>query len=285
MPKWKLHLDENESVVMEDGLPVFVNEDDESEKIAFNPNQMHSKILGLNKESKTRREENEQLRERLKVVEDIEDLAEFRARADEAMSTVTNLQDKDFMDAEKVEKLKNQMKSSYEEQQRKLKEQFVGREDELKAELSQKDAAIRKLMVSNKFATSPLFSGDNPKTTLPPDIAETYFGRYFEVRAEGENLQLIAKDDQGEPLYSRQRVGELADFDEAVEMIFNRYPGRDKLLRSTGGGSGGSGGDKTVKSQTPIGKLQQQMEAAQKNGDVTGMIRLRRQLHSAMQNQ
>ena len=275
--------DDGVVVIHDNGLPVFV--DDDGTENTFDPNQMRSKILDLNSESKKRREENKQLKDQMSLFEGVEDLATYRDQAEEAIRTVKNLKDKDLVKAGEVDKLKSEMKITFEEQEKKLKEQFSVREADLLSQVGHKDSAIRTLMVSNQFAMSPLFGGEDPKTTLPPDIAETYFGRYFEVQSEDGKLQLIAKDDRGEPIYSRQNVGEFATFNEAIEIIFDRYPGRDKLLRSKGGGSGGAGGQGGVTQQTPIANLKAQYDQAVTEGNFTKQIALKNKLHEAMKEQ
>lgn len=280
---WKLKTTDDGNAVLKDGLPLFV--DDNGSENAIDPNQLHGKILDLNSESKKRREENKALREKLTLFEGVEDLAAYRQQADEAIKTVQNLKDKDLVKAGEVDKLKSDMKLGFEDQMKKLKEQFGQRENELNTHLSAKDAAIRKLMVSNRFATSSLFSGEEPKTTLPPDIAETYFGRYFEVKAENGNLQLLAKDDSGEVIMSRQRLGDPADFEEAIQMIFDKYPGRDKLLRTPPGGSGGAGGQSGLTQTTPLAKLQAAHKQAVKDGDMIRQISLRTRIHEMEKKQ
>lgn len=51
----------------------------------------------------------------------------------------------------------------------------------------------------------------------------------------------------GNPIYSRKNPGELADFDEALEIIISQYPHKDSILR----GSGASGAGAT---QAGVGK-------------------------------
>ncbi len=277
---WKLKLDDD-VVALNNGLPVYT--DDDGNENTFDPNQMHGKIIELGGEAKRRREENKTLKDRVASIEGIEDVAAYREQAEEAIKMVQNFKDKDLVKAGEVDKLKSEMMTGFEAKEQKIKSAFATQEQGLKAEIAKKDAAIRTLLVSNRFATSPLFGGDDPKTTLPPDIAETYFGKHFEVVDEGDGLQLIARDEDGEPMISRQKIGDPAGFDEAIERIFDRYPGRDKLLRSIGGGSGGSGGSDSVAATTPIAKLKAAYEQAIKDGNVTKQIALKNQLHAAMQ--
>jgi hypothetical protein len=142
-------------------------------------------------------------------------------------------------------------------------------------------------MVSNRFATSPFFSGTNPKTTLPPEIAETYFGKHFKVEEDKTTgaLNLAAYHSNGDPVYSRQNPGEVANFDEAMVAIFDQYPGKDQLIRASGGGSGaggGSGGKDDDEGQD-IKALEKQYAEAQKTGDAKAMVAIKNKLFKARQ--
>ena len=281
---WKLKVTEEGAAVLNDnGLPVFT--DDDGTDTAFDPNQMHNKILDLNSESKKRREENKTLKDQLAAFEGIDDLAQYREAADTALKTVQNLKDKDLVKAGEIDKLKSEMRSGFEEKEAKMKQQFAERETELLQTVASKDTTIRSLLVSTKFAQSELFSGENPKTTLPPDIAETYFGKHFQVEEEGSATRIIAKDHNGEVILSRKNIGEPAEFDEAIGIIFDRYPGRDKLLRATSGGSGGAGGKGSLTKATPLAKLKAAYDQAVKDGDFTKQIALKNKIHEVTQAQ
>jgi len=279
MSKWKLKLDDDGKVVLKDNFPVYADEEGKAEDIAFDPNKLSNQVLELRSENKRRREQESTSGKRLGIFKDIEDLEAWKAEADTAIEMVQNFKDKDKLAAEKVEKLKSEMKVSFEEQENKLKEQFQTRESELNTIISQKDLNIRALMVGAKFATSPLFSGSDPKTIVPPDMAETYFGKRFRVENKEDGTpQLRAYDANGEVMYSRKNIGDFADFDEAMEIIFDQYPGRDRLIRSTGGGSGDSGGY-TVTAGTPLDKLNSQLKEAQKTGNIQDSISIKNQIY------
>ena len=281
---WKLKTDDDGNPVVKDGLPVFTDPDaDEELETMFDPNQLEGKIKSLKSENARRREQYEKLEAKHKAFAEIEDPETFLAEAREALEKVDNLKDKDLKVAERTEKLKAEMKQTHEEQIAKIKTEYENQLKEKAGTIEDRDSHIRTLMVSNRFARSPLFSGQDPKTILPPDIAETYFGKHFKVQMEnGDKPKLVAYDTKGEQIHSRQRIGELADFDEAIEIIFNQYPGKEKVIRSTEGGSGGTGGT-GVSARTPIEKLQKQYEQAQKDGDVTQQISLKNRMFELQQ--
>lgn len=253
---YKLKLSDDGKPVVADGLPVFV--DDNGADVAFNPNTLHAKILSLNSESKARREKIESLQERVAALDGIEDVAAFRAEAEKAIDMVKTLGAKD---KEAAEKLKAEIAAAYEAKEKSIRTDFLQREKDITGKYERERNKVRKLALTAHFASHPLFAGPEPKTILPPDIAETYFGKHFEVTesATGDPV-VLAKNASGDLIYSRVRPGEPADFREAMDILFETYPGRDKLIRPVGGGSGsggGSGAAGVVK--TPIDRLEKEL--------------------------
>jgi len=277
---WKPKTSEDGNLALEDGLPVFV--DDEGTEMAFDPNRMHDKILTLNSKDKAKRLKLEAAEARLKSVADIEDLDEFVSTAREAMETVKNLEDSQKLQAGEVEKIKQDAREGIKAQEEKLKAQFADREQELQGLLTQKDGHIRNLLISSQFAQHELFGGTDPRTILPPEIAETYFGGRFEVQDVDGKLRVVGKDATGEVIMSKdpKRIGEPARFAEAMDSIFSEYPGKEKLLRAGSGGSGAAGGGSgPAGARTPLSTLKAQFAEAQKKGDAATMTRLKTQIY------
>lgn len=275
---WTLKTTEEGGAVVQDGLPVFV--DDDGKEMPIDPNQMHTKILELNSESKGRRQKLQDLQGRLEAVKDIENLEEFITNARTAMETVGNLEDSQLVQAGEVEKIKQQALAAQELTKTKLQEEFGQRETKLTSEIEAKDATIRKLMISNQFAQHDLFAGAEPRTVLPPDIAEQYFGRFFDVDYSDGDPKVVAKDAKGEVILSREpgQIGEPANFNEAMEMVFSNYPGKERLLRAGLSGSGATGGSELTGGTSPAAQIKQKLAAAKKAGDGAAQMRLTMQL-------
>ena len=66
------------------------------------------------------------------------------------------------------------------------------------------------------------------KVTAPVDMLHAAFGKAFKV----EGGRVVGYGPAGIPLYSRAKPGELADFDEALEQLVEKYPHRDQILKS-----------------------------------------------------
>jgi hypothetical protein len=279
---WQVKVDEeSKAPVVVDGTKiVFINPD--GEELPLDPPAMYEKISEMGKNNQKDRERFVQLRDKFSVFKDVEDIAKWKEEADKAIETVTNFNDKDWMKAEKVEKLKSEMSQAYEEKLKAKDASIADIQGEYKQEIEKKDQQIRRLLVSNKFAVSKYFNGKDSKTLLPPDMAEAYFGKHIRVETlDNGDIVTRAYYSNGDLIRSKLNPGEPADFEEAMGFIIDQYPGKDQVLRSTSGGSGGSGGAGEASPTDEISKLKKQYEAAQKAGDARLSITLKNRLFEA----
>jgi hypothetical protein len=213
---------ETEVIAARDGKPIDV--DNSGNETAIDVPHMFSKITALNAEAKTNREAAEAATNQLAKFANIDPAA-----AAKALETVANLDTKKLIDAGEVDKVKAQVAAVYEDKIVKLTK-------DSEEKIAAKDSHIYKLEVSNRFASSPFINGDSAKIILPPDIAEATFGKNFKIE-EGRMVAYIGD----EKIYSKERAGELADFEEAIQVIVDRYPLKDRILRGTN--SQGNGAD------------------------------------------
>lgn len=222
----KLKLDENGNAVLLEGKPIYTTED--GKEMPFDAAAAMSKIAALNAEAKDHRLKKNELAEQLKKFEGIED----PVIALDAMEKIKSLDMTKMLDVDKVEALKRQMSDTFEVNRKTILDQFDREKRELKQALELKDKDIYKLMVSSQFAKSPFFSGENPKTLLPADMATEYFGKHFKIE-DGRIVGYMGE----EKILSKTKYGELADFDEALETIIDKYPMKDRILKAghTGG--------------------------------------------------
>lgn len=231
----KLKVDENGHVMVQDGKPVYVHED--GKEAPFDVNAAMQKIADLNKES---------MDHRLSATKVVEVLDKYKDKdgnfldpdvAFKAIETVKNYSDKEMFDATQVESMKSQMNKAYTEKTENLLKAHRTQLDELSGMVNKKDAAIFKLLVKDRFAGSPFVTG---KMILPPDIAADYFGGNFKVEGEPDSLRVVGYLGDSQIL-SRERPGTPASFEEAIEVIVDHYPLKDRIMRGTGTGSGSSG--------------------------------------------
>jgi len=280
--EWKLKMTEDGAPVVDGTKVVYIDPD--GKDVALDPVAMYGKIIVLNKESKTNRQKVEAAEGITSLFKGVEDVAEYKKRADEALETVANFNDKDYLKADKVEKLKQDMSSSYEQKLETQKNSFQGalaKKDEV---ISSKDSQIHKLLVSNNFAVHPLFGGANPKTHLNPAMAEAYFAKHYrvEVADDGVELLLRAYKDPGkyeDPIYSRENPGEYATFQEAMNELWDKFPGKDALMSAGKPGSGsGSGSGEHTESDDELASLKKAHAKAHEEGRAKDAIALKNRI-------
>lgn len=225
----KLKLDAEGRVVLSDGKPVYVHDD--GKEIAFDAAGAFQKIAELGGEARRHREAKEAAEARLKAFDGIEDVAAAR----KALDVVKNLDAKKLVDAGEVEKIKAEAIKALEERYAPVAKKAEDLEAQLYSE-----------KIGGAFARSKFIS---ERIAVPPDMIQSTFGQRFRI----EEGKVVAFDASGNKLFSRVRPGEVADFDEALELLVDAYPHRDHILKGrNANGSGatgsatGSAGSKTM---------------------------------------
>lgn len=216
----KLKLDANGQAVLKDGMPVYIH-DDNSEH-PFDAKATVAKISQLNGEAQGHRERAEAAEKKLLPYKDITD----PVAAIKALETVKNLDDKKLVDAGEVERVKAAVKESVTKEFAPIAEE----RDKLRTELFNEK-------IGGSFLRSPLLNGPKSLLVCPPDMAQAFFGKHFSI-VDGK---VIAKTADGKEIYSKKKHGELADFDEALEILVDSYPGKQHILRGNGASGGGAG--------------------------------------------
>lgn len=214
----KLKLNEDGTVALQDGKPVYVHDD--GREVAFDAAGTVATITRLNAEAKSHRERAEAAEKALKGFEGIADPAEAR----KALELAANLDAKKLVDAGEVEKVKSEIAKGYQAQLDEAMSKAQTFEQQLYAE-----------KIGGSFARSKLIA---EKLAIPSDLVQARFGQQFKI----EDGRVVAYDSQGNKVFSRSRPGELADFDEALETLVEQYPHRDSILKASGAQGGGAQG-------------------------------------------
>ncbi|OIN44520.1 DUF6651 domain-containing protein [Pseudomonas costantinii] len=214
----KLKIDEEGHVVVVDGKPVYVSDD--GKDVAFDAQGTVATISRLNAEAKTNRERAEGAEGALKAFEGIADPAEAR----KALETIKNFDAKKLVDAGEVEKVRAEAIKAVEEKYAPI----VAERDSL-------NAALVTEKVGGSFDRSKFITD---KLAIPSDLVRARFGEQFKV----EDGKVVAYDKTGNKLFSRSNPGEIANFDEALELLVDSYPYRDQILKSSGASGGGASG-------------------------------------------
>lgn len=273
----ELKKDEKGNFIVEDGKPVFVDAD--GKDVVVDVPQLFTKIKELNGESKQRRLELGELKTRYKIFEEVEDVEDYKSKADKATELVKNIDESQLMQAGKVEELKTSMKKAFEEEKESAVKAFKIEKEDLVSQIGSNELTIFDLLVTSKFAQSPYFSGETPKTNVLPDMAAKYFGHQFKVEKDKDNsLKVVGYNMAGNPIYSRKNPGELADFEEAVAEIIDEYPMKDRILKTRSGGSGGKGGGNESDDGDELTRLKAQYRDALKTGSTVQSIALKNRI-------
>jgi hypothetical protein len=192
----KLKTDENGHVVVQDGKPVYVHDD--GKEIAFDAPQAMAKIGELGRENRTFREGKETAEAALRAFEGLDP-----AKARDALDKIGNIDAGKLQNAEAVERRVAEAVKAVEAKY----EPIVAERDTYKGQL---DKELRGgAFARSKFAEE--------KVAVPRHMLERTYGDNFKI----EDGKLIPYDAAGNKLFSRARPGEIADFDEALELLIS----------------------------------------------------------------
>ena len=224
----KLKLDDAGHAVLQDGKPVYTSDD--GKDIAFDAPGTVATISRLNAEAKSHREAKEAAEARLKGFDGINDPEAAR----KALEIASNIDAKKLIDAGEVERVKAEIARGFTEK--------LTAAEKRAADI---EAALYSERIGGSFARSKFIAD---KSAIPADLMQARFGQAFKI----EDGRIAAYDQNGNKLYSRANPGELAGFEEALEILVDGYPYRDSILKgNSNGGSGtressGQGGVKTI---------------------------------------
>jgi len=234
----KLKLTAEGHAVVQDGKPVYAHDD--GKEVAFDAVGTVATITRLNAEAKGNRERAEAAEARNKLFDGIEDAAAAR----KALELVANLDAKKLVDAGERDKAIAQAIKAVEDKYNPIVKQKDTLESQLHAYMVG-GAFSRSEYIAKKFAT------EGPAGV---EIAQALFGKQLKV----EDGKVVAYDANGAKLYSRSRPGELADPEEAIELLVEAHPHKAHLLKgsgATGGGAPQGGGNNVRTHGMPTGKL------------------------------
>ncbi|MFZ5669120.1 MAG: DUF6651 domain-containing protein [Pseudomonadota bacterium] len=237
----KLKLDEAGHVVVVDGKPVYTHDD--GKDVPFDAVATVATISRLNGEAKGHREAKEAAEAKLKGFEGIED----PEAAKKALETVANIDAGQLVAAGKVEEIKRAAVLAAEEQ---VKAAKLAAEEQIKNITGERDTLKTQLdtaLIGGSFSNSKFVS---EKVAVPRHMLQSTYGQNFKV----EDGKVVPYDAAGNKLFSRARPGEVADFDEALELLIGADPFKDHILKgqvgagggANNGGGGNNGGKRSV---------------------------------------
>ena len=246
---WKVD-DDGKLVVDDKGNPVYIGSDGKEQSVQGDT------ISRLNGEAKTHREAKEKAEADLAKYADIDPV-----KAKEALETIAKLDAKQLIDAGEVDKVRDEISKGF------------------TAQIAEKDKAIEGLTgdlnglkLETAFANSGFLQD---RVGIPAEAFKAVFAKNFKV----EDGKPVPYGPDGNKVYSKKNMGEIAGFDEALEILVGQSPNKDAYLKADGGsGSGSSGGGggrgtgrRIMRSEFEKMSPAQQAEAAQlqAKGEVT----------------
>lgn len=216
---------------LSDGKPVYVN--DNGQEVAFDAVQTAGTITRLNGEAKSHRERAEAAEAKLTAFKDIDPVA-----AKDALEKVANLAGKKLIEAGEKDAAVAAAIKPFEEK--------LAASDKRATDA---EGALQKEILGGAFARSKFIAD---KIAIPADLVQSYFGKHFEVK----DGKIAAKNSAGEPIFSPTRMGEPANFDEALEIIVGGYAQKDSILKGAAGGGGASSKGATISGGKTISRAE-----------------------------
>lgn len=247
-PGWKL--DADGKLELKDGNPIYIDASGRELTVKGDT------ISQLNGEAKTHREAKEAAEAKLQAFKDVDPV-----KAREAIEKLAQIDQGQLIAAGKVDEVKHQ-----------ITQQFTTQLNEKESSLKNLQAQIDGMHISSAFSGSE-FIREN--IAVPRDMFEATFRNNFKM-VDGK---LTAYDKAGNPIYSKQNMGQLADPDEAIAELVSQHPNKDQILKAnTGNGTGNNGnggGNGRVRTmrraefEAAPGHQQAQYAAAMGKGEMT----------------
>lgn len=215
MNKWKI--DANGVLELKDGNPIFVNAAGQEQTVAGDT------ISRLNGEARANRERAEKAEVELKPFVGLDSV-----KAREALELVGKLDQKKLIDAGEVDRVRKEIQDQYTTQ---LAEKEKG--------LSDMRSELNNMYVSDVFKSSKFL---NESLAVPKDFVEAAYRGNFKV----EDGKVVPYGKDGNKLYSKTRLGEIADTEEALQILIESHAAKETILKANvgnGSGNNGNGGN------------------------------------------
>lgn len=209
---WKM--DGDKIAVDATGNPIYLKEDGGEQSVDGGT------ISRLNGEARGHRERAEKLEGDLKAFAGLDPVA-----AKDAIAKLSKIDTKALIDAGEVDRVKDE-----------IGKQYTGQIAERDGKIGDLEARVNAMTLDTAFSRSQFIS-DN--VAVPREMFEATFARNFKF----EDGKVVPYDASGNKVFSKKRMGEVADVDEALSIIVEAYPHKDAILKApTQGGSGNGGG-------------------------------------------
>lgn len=227
------------------GNPIYIGTDGKEQSVQGDT------ISRLNGEAKTHREAKEKAENDLAAFKDIDPV-----KAKKALETIAKIDAKTLIDAGEIDKVKAEISAGFTEQ--------MAEKDKTITDLTNN---LNGMTLETSFANSEFMSNS---IGIPAEAFKSVFTSNFKI----ENGQTIPYGPDGNKIYSKKNMGEVASFDEALEILVDQNPNKDAYLKAdgnSGSGNQGNGGNRPTGrriSRSDFDKMSpvQQAETSQQMG-------------------
>lgn len=259
------------------GFPVIVDTQKDNEEIPLDAIHLYGKVPDLTNQLKQAKENHTALQTKYKGFDGIEDPAKFLDEANKAIETLKNIDEKKLVDAGKVEELKRQAQEALQAQMEIIKKDLQGKIDERDGKINDLTGRINNMMIGDKFNNSKFAK---EKIVQPITLVRKYFGDRFKVETEESSgeMRVVAQYPDGNKVYSKVRIGELADFEEALQLLVEIDPEKDSFLAGAGGAGTGADKNRGPGNKSEIEQMKEQYQKARKDGNTQLAISLKNRL-------
>ena len=213
---WKL--DADGKIELSNGNPIWVKEDGSEQSVDGGT------ISNLNGEAKANRIRAEKAEGDLKKFDGIDPV-----QANKNTELLSKIDQKKLIDAGEVDKVRDEVAKG-----------FTTQIAERDTTIATQGATINKMTLDGVFTNSEFVTD---KVGVPREMFQAQFGQNFKV----ENGVPVPYDAAGNKIYSKTRMGEVANVDEALEIMVDSYAHKDSILKSdnqSGSGNNGQGGNR-----------------------------------------
>lgn len=210
---------------LKDDRAVFVHAD--GKEVPFDADAALTTIAARNKEAQTNREKAEDLEKKLKAFEGITDPAD----AIKALETVRQFKSGELITAGKAKEVEDAAKRSAEEAVAAANKKSSEDLAVITANLNKVTGELHNEKIGGFFDRTKV----KDKVAVPMDLVKAKYQGNFKM----EEGKIVIYGVDGNKVYSRVKPGELAEPDEALEILIDTDPNRDSILKGAGGGGGG----------------------------------------------
>ena len=261
----------------ERGFPIVMDDENDNKEIGLDAVHLYTKVPDLQNQLTQSKDKVTTLSAVAAHLDGIEDVPDFLEKANKALELTANIDASKLIDAGKVEDIKLQAQENLQTKMDALQTNMTKEVKTRDDKIAGLDSTIFKLMVADRFNTSPFVKEG---LSITSNMARKYFGDSFKIEVDSEsgNRSVVGYYKDGAQIFSAERPGDLAEFDEALQLLVEKDPEKDNFLAGAGGSGSGAGEGGSGGRTGDIADLQAQYAAAAEAKNTPLRIQLKNQL-------